>query len=544
MEARLKAIVEGIEEIENVEIISPLQYKGGMIQGTIKVSENTAVLDFQIEIFPSYPFKLHNIEAIRFINEDLLNYDHTNTDGSICIIPQHNPDVKLKLKQDLTALKGWITKYYLKAEEDAHYEHILLPSIPDGYSVFQFTDVNYNFSKGEHGYFTFSKISDGKAGLRDIETFIVQEFHPKKQSIKCNWSIHYQRLPKLTGIFLYIEHPPTPIEARRIAAKSWDEIEYLVSQEFLQFLYSINKSLNTQKATPNIALLIGYSINNTTIHWEAINIKGDNFPNYGEKISGKFIGRLNNQLINWLQTRNCTYDYFFGRGAFHPNITHKKILLLGAGAIGSQIAVTLARGGCKTITILDFDIKEAENICRSEYLFNQGVTSKVTELSTTVVNISPFIEVDAREELIHMIKMGDFERFSEPMKKYFEEFDIIFDCTSDNDLAYIFDKLDLNNRIFNFSISNNAQELVCVTNPNLYSWLGEIYTNLGKADDIDLYNPTGCWSPTFKASYNDIAFLVQYALKHINTCFKLSLPVRSFYVSYSEDGLTTKINQF
>jgi len=38
-----------------------------------------------------------------------------------------------------------------------------------------------------------------------------------------------------------------------------------------------------------------------------------------------------------------------------------------------------------------------------------------------------------------------------------------------------------------------------------------------KNDVGDMYEPTGCWSPTFKASYNDVNLLVQMAVKKINS---------------------------
>ena len=60
---------------------------------------------------------------------------------------------------------------------------------------------------------------------------------------------------------------------------------------------------------------------------------------------------------------------------------------------------------------------------------------------------------------------------------------------------------------------------------------------LGKDSDKDLYNPTGCWSPTFKASYNDISSKVQYALKHIVNMLCSLEPMSSFYITENELNL-------
>ena len=49
-----------------------------------------------------------------------------------------------------------------------------------------------------------------------------------------------------------------------------------------------------------------------------------------------------------------------------------------------------------------------------------------------------------------------------------------------------------------------------------------------------MYNPTGCWSPTFKASYNDISTLTQYALKIINGMIDTKT-LTSFVIHYDEN---------
>jgi hypothetical protein len=120
---------------------------------------------------------------------------------------------------------------------------------------------------------------------------------------------------------------------------------------------------------------------------------------------------------------------------------------------------------------------------------------------------------------------------------------LIIDCTADNDIAYLLDKLEQTKEVMVFSITNHANELVCVTKPNLYRWVTEIFKSLGTGS-IDLYNPTGCWSPTFRASYNDIAVLIQFALKHINSCYSEGVTLRSFYVTSDfNKELNVKIKQ-
>src|SRR5690606_22938501 len=124
------------------------------------------------------------------------------------------------------------------------------------------------------------------------------------------------------------------------------------------------------------------------------------------------------------------------------------------------------------------------------------------------------------------------------------EYDIIFDCTTDNDVAFILDQLDRPEKIFTISITNNAKELICAVPPKLYKWMNDISRHLGNGSD-DLYNPNGCWNPTFKASYNDIAVLVQFALKHISSTIASNSVVRSFYLATSsENGFGINLKEF
>lgn len=298
-----------------------------------------------------------------------------------------------------------------------------------------------------------------------------------------------------------------------------------------------------------VPLLIGYPISEQEIHWQALFIPINNFPGYGQKISGTntWIGKLKEQPIIWAQTRNSSYRNFYGRGAFHHRISTAKVLIIGIGAIGSMVATTLVRGGVIDVVLIDHDVKEPENICRSEYGFLPGITSKVQELTNRLTAISPFVSVKSSEDLIDLFKVvvnGSETGWINAVKSHLDKYDIIFDCSTDNDIAFLLGMLDLKAEVFSFSITNNARELICGVKLNLYSWLQYIFHQLGQEME-DLYAPAGCWNPTFRASYNDIAVLVQFALCHINSCFKAEKPIRHFYLSCADaDGFEIKLREF
>ena len=534
----------------NVELQKPFVKVVGtdIIVGKVCVTEQEAKLVFDVQVLPMYPMQFHDNETIRFISGDLLEYDHVNADGSICVHTLHSTDLKIKLSLDFESLRHWIRKYYIQKQADDHYEHIVIPEKPikGRKSVFLFTEVDHLFKKHSFGYMNYSLLSSGEADKVKIDTYVIQSFQIGKESVCCKWSQYYLSLPKNEGLYYYMESPP--IKKKRFAVDTWEEMEPYVNQEFLSFLYDVSKNVYKSGSKPQlIPILLGYKVSATEIHWQATLVFTDNFPNYGEKVLGwnRYLGRLKGDAIYWCSTRNCSYQYFFGRGALASEFTYGRILIIGIGAIGSMVARTLVRGGALNITLIDHDVKEPENICRSEYWFVNGITGKVHELDVELVRISPFVEVNWSERLLDAAKwMFGRKGVKEALEDIWKEYDFIIDCSTDNDVAVILDGLDIKGHVISISITNHAKELVCAVKPNLYNWIVNIYDKLGN-DTADLYNPLGCWSPTFKASYTDISVLVQYAIKQLDHTLKNDRQLRNFYLSTTYDGgYTIKMHQF
>jgi len=546
IDTRIELITRYIDRIENVKILEPLETKEALIKGKIVLVSLENQLEFEIMIWPGYPLQFQEMEAIRFINPKYIQYDHVNGDGSVCLHTNHSLSLETKIRQDFDALFQWVQKYYLNQESDKHYEHIIVPekSLHGQRWAFLFTNIDHTFKDKEYGFFDYSRLSDGKYYEDQISTFLVQSFWVGKQSIFNQWSSAYKSLPKYRGVFIFTGDPP--VKNRRFAIDSWSLLKPFVSQDFFNFLYQNERSLIRQEGGgPFIPLLIGYRINAEETHWQVALMPIDGFPIKHQKEAGKFFGFFDDHPIDWTLTRNCSYEYFFGRGKLSAKFTESRILIIGVGAIGSMVATTLTRGGCRQLTLIDHDMKEAENVCRSEYKFISGLSGKVVDLQKELLGISPFVEVKISEGLTTFIKIKAWDQqCMDEVADHLDRFDIIFDCSTDNDMAYILDQIGFDGEIFNISITNYARELVCVGKANLYNWLMTIFNQLIN-DDSDLYNPTGCWSPTFKASFNDIAVLVQYAIKQINRCFEEQTQFRNFYLSTSSnEGFQIKLHQY
>ena len=554
MKNRLIEIVSSINNMDDIQIINPFLEEGLMITGLIRIdiNYNNESLEFRVEIYPQYPLKSHDCETIKFINDKLVTHNHVMSDGSICIHTAHSPILKNKLQYDFNSLRLWIDTYYINKYKDIHYEHIIVPQIlfRDSYHAYFFNEVNYVFRKNQFGFLDYSQMSLGVYQKKNITNSIIQEFKDKngKRLIDIGWNLKLKSLPRSIGLFLFVELPPT--KHKRFAYQTWGEIKHLICQDFLDFLHAIEKKLQKDKGCP-IPLFIGYKISDAEIHWQSIILEIGQFPIHGVKENKKyFTGLQEDSVIHWAMTRNCSYKYFYGRGKLNDKLTNSKILLIGIGAIGSIIATTIVRSGCTKIDLIDFDVKEPENICRSEYSFVTGITNKVNELSNHLYSLSPFIEINLQK--YDFSEMFNFylksfckdKGHKKSIEDYLNQYDVIFDCSTDNDLLYVFSQLDINSTLINLSISNHSKQLVCASEKNRYEFIQNQFNHVLDFDIEDLYNPTGCWSPTFKASYNDINTLVQYAVKHINLKYEDGLLKNFVIETNNNDGFTLKLKEF
>ena len=529
MSIKIDIVKNTISELHFVKQLYFIKQSEAWIVGKVEIAFEGLKnpLDFEFKISFQYPLKSCDAETIIFINKDLVAYNHVMSDGSICMHTSHNINYKEKLIIDFDSLKNWIIKYYLNKENDKNYEHIVInsSSIDDKHYAYFFTNCEDSFSKGEYGLVHLFPLNQGVYQNKTILNFLIQGFVPSLKNKKdCQWSNFYRNHNTIcNGAYYFTEK--VPALHGKFAFSNFTELSKLLSTDFLDFIHRIEKS-NIKKQNGFVfPLFLGYKISGKEIHWQVILLQIGNFPLVGsvqkinERKTSLWHSELIDEKINWGLTRNCSYEYFFGRGVFSDELTKKKILIVGIGAIGSMIARTLTRCGCRYIDYVDYDVKEPENICRSEYNIVNGITNKTEELYRILNEISPFINSKqlCNNYFEFIIKsFYDDKEYRREFVQNLNSYDLILDCSTDNDLMYVLDLLKLNTEIMNISITNHANEMVCAFYPNIYKFVNHQFSNVLENDITDLYEPTGCWSTTFKASYNDINILVQLALKHLN----------------------------
>lgn len=538
-------IKEVLDEISFVELRGEIaednSYKTFLID--VQTEDGKPSLEWKVRINSCYPFNADNSESIHFFNTSLIEYPHVMRSGFLCL---HTPKVenpKEQFKIDLFRLKEWVDKYYVRKEKDEHYEELVVAHnlIGDIYYNFLYTDTNKRFPKNDYGTVDLMMLVPGVHDGKRMDTFLANTFHSKTSGDEyiCQWGNGKEKQMRFEGIYCLLEQAPSLYD--KFVLELYSDMSSLFSWSQMDFLY---KRSQIKEKAQRVPLFCGYKIPNGEMRWQVAMIKADDFPIKSEKV--KCGGRpiinhtFTKNLIEWASSYNCSYDYFFGRGCLPSSLAEKKILIIGIGAIGSMVAKTLTRSGAKYLDLYDVDLKEPGNICRSEYDFLSGVSDKTYELSSILQSISPFVQCGIPPKTLDAgIKLTmDNGEAKETVQEVLDRYDIIFDCSTDDGMMYVLDKLNIRAKLINISISNHANELVCAMGSNITEAVKFMFTQIVSSDTSDMFYPTGCWSPTFKASYNDIATKLQFALKHIIKMLSSLEPESCFYVSETNNNMT------
>ena len=387
----------------------------------------------------------------------------------------------------------------------------------------------------------------GQKNDASIGNYVAQKFVsclqvPKKER-PCCISSFYQKLRSFEGVYCLLKGIPS--EHNKFIVKDYDSVKGLFSQSQKNYIY--NFVVSHRDEYKYFPVFCGYRIPGGDIYWQAMMLFMDDLP-----IEPVCVGTGRNRSwftdfkqggIQWAETIDISYKNFFGRGAMPEELANKKMLIMGVGAIGSIVAETLTRCGAKNLTLYDIDNKEPGNVCRSAYPFYTGITEKTLDMVSILTQISPHVECVSLKPIVDLVVKAYVAEHEDKsvLANFFDEYDVIFDCTTDNQLMRVMDSIGTKSQLVNLSITNHAQDLICAFSPNVTETVLFVYSLLKRNTEIDMYNPTGCWNPTFKASYNDIECKLQTALKYIISMLSGIDPVNNFYIT--EDNFNLKINR-
>ena len=84
-----------------------------------------------------------------------------------------------------------------------------------------------------------------------------------------------------------------------------------------------------------------------------------------------------------------------------------RVGIAGAGGLGSNCAVALARSGVGTLVIVDYDVIEISNLNRQFYFMSQVGLMKTVALEDNIRNINPEVHVIAHQKKLDRFNIAE-----------------------------------------------------------------------------------------------------------------------------------------
>ena len=222
--------------------------------------------------------------------------------------------------------------------------------------------------------------------------------------------------------------------------------------------------------------------------------------------------------LNWLGTENWHWDEISVRGRLSDAATQKRILIIGAGAVGSALAEMLARAGAWDITVMDSDRLEAGNLVRHNLpatdIGNRKASALAARLDAAALH-TVAIPIDAMfppdsDDGVQSDNVGNC--------------DVIIDATGDDAAAAAMSRFQWNGdkTFVSVSLGIYARRLFC------FAARGSVFPNDEFRERLDHWlrleggeynldelprDGSGCWHPRHPARIDDVWMLTAAAVK-------------------------------
>lgn len=91
----------------------------------------------------------------------------------------------------------------------------------------------------------------------------------------------------------------------------------------------------------------------------------------------------------------------------HERVKSATVGIAGAGGLGSNVALALARLGIGRLVVADFDVVEPSNLNRQQYFVDQIGMPKVEALVANLRRVNPYVVVEAHEVRVDPENVSD-----------------------------------------------------------------------------------------------------------------------------------------
>ncbi|WP_341531832.1 ThiF family adenylyltransferase (plasmid) [Nostoc sp. UHCC 0302] len=404
--------------------------------------------------------------------------------------------------------------------------------------------ITVAFSESEESFSQWQKISESVGLVQLIslrkkpDVFFIKSFQSirGKELLRLTWGRDMNELKSESVLGIWILLQQIPVFSPWQVPVTWRELREVCREQKININEQLKIAAKFIRDGKSHIALIGFPIpaeidgNLHQIHWQALQLpvlsesiktaKGfrTNEEGYWQRDRTEIL-RGNVNLV-WLNSENWHIRHIATRGKLPEPLASKKILLLGAGAIGSVVAEILSRGNAHKITILDSDTFEIGNLTRHTLSLYDLKVKKATKLATRLNSTSPHGTVVGIDR--------NFPQLEETDKANIQQSDIILDCTGSDTVLYhlehffwgsckLFISISLGiggKHLFLFSSYGDSFPYAtfrAMLNPWLHKELKEYKGQQLPREGI------GCWHPVFPARIDDVWMMASIAVKHIES---------------------------
>lgn len=495
---------------------------------------------------------------VLFYPQTFAGYPHQNIatipecGGSLCLTTPFVDHLATRLKLEVEQLHGWLERYYVREEADEHYEYVPIRWASGAHLLFDEEPADYSaerFAEQQSGTFTYGLLHSEKASA-DLSAQAPAFLCSGLGNVPARWSSAAQPT-RFTGVWTLLQQEP--VLQRKARIECWQDLWPLLPADFYSLLRQLGLEHQFRRQSPatlgNCFLVaVGYAIPNGTgqeITWDALLVPLNLLRRDASSIMvQERFGALGKKRLKWGQSSNASYSRFFGRGQLPKAISGGRVLVLGVGAIGSCLAETLVRGGLRALALADFDLVTPGNICRSRYRFQDVDRRKVIALQQHLLALSPYASVDAHDSLTATLPGAKQWRQT---IEWLNKFDLVFDCSANNQVLTTLRQAIPTNRIIHLSITEGAEQLIAVVGDDGYPLeerREQLLAHLARPAYPEFREGAGCWHPTFRASGANIESMVGLAVSELAEMARQKKGFRTFSLHRAaERGIQVSTDQ-